>query len=85
MSFDKVLLDDLLLGFTGALVSVNRSLQQQDAGNGAPGLRIKGGVIKVNAVPILKDETVDGKKIMRIYLKLSGLEAKKTLSFEVNL
>jgi hypothetical protein len=85
MSSDRVSLDDLLLAFTGTLVHVNRSLQQQDAGNGATGLRIKGGAIRVNAIPVLKDETVDGKKITRIYLKLNGFEAKKTLSFEVNL
>ena len=88
MSFDRISLDDLLLAFTGALVRVNRRLRQRDAGNGAtgaPGLRIKGGAIRVSAVPILKDETVDGEKITRIYLKLGGFEAKKTLSFEVNL
>jgi hypothetical protein len=85
MSLDRISLDDLLFAFTGTLVRVNRSLQQQDAGNGASGLRIKGGVIRVNAAPILKDETVDGKKITRIYLKLNGFEVKKTLGFEVNL
>ena len=85
MSFDRISLDDLLLAFTGALVRVNRRLRQRDAGNGATGLRIKGGAIRVSAVPILKDETVDGEKITRIYLKLGGFEAKKTLSFEVNL
>jgi hypothetical protein len=81
-------LDELLCAFTGALVRVNHSLRRQDAGNGASGaagLRIKGGVIRVSAIPILKEETVDGEKITRIYLKLNGFEAKKILSFEVNL
>jgi hypothetical protein len=88
MSLDKISLDELLLAFTETLIRVNRSLRQQDARNdaaGASGLRIKGGVIRANAAPILKDETVEGKKITRIYLKLNGFETKKALSFEVNL
>jgi hypothetical protein len=84
MSLDRISLDDLLLAFTGALVRVNRGLQR-DAGHGAPVLRIKGGTIRVSAVPILKEETVEGKKITRIYLKLGGFNAKKMLGFEVAL
>jgi hypothetical protein len=83
MSLDKISLDDLLLAFTGTLARVNRSLGQRD-GN-MPGLRIKGGAIRVKAVPILKDETAGAEKITRIYLKLNGFETKKTLSFEVTL
>jgi hypothetical protein len=83
MSLDKISLDDLLLAFTETLVRVNRGLGRRDGG--APGLRIKGGAVRVNAAPILKDETVEGKKITRIYLKLNGFEAKKTFGFEVTL
>jgi hypothetical protein len=85
MSLDRISLDDLLLAFTETLVRVNRGLGRRDGGGGAPGLRIKGGAIKVNAAPVLKDETVEGQKITRIYLKLNGFEAKKTFGFEVTL
>ncbi|MDR1176593.1 MAG: hypothetical protein LBK83_14110 [Treponema sp.] len=87
MSLDKISLDEFLLAFTETLTRVNRSLQQRayNDATGASDLRIKGGAIRVNAVPVLKDETVDGKKITRIYLKLNGFEIKKILSFEVDL